>query len=312
MHDALLVGVAERVGDLVGDVDDVGHRQRMLLVVLQELAEVAAFEELHDEVEDAVVLAEVVDDGDSAVLECRGDPGLAAEALAQHPGERLVVLRPHRLEALDGDLPAQRFVARAPHLAHAAAPDQIEQPVPALDQPGVRHRLLSPPSLVAARPPRPVQYGSPVCGVCTGPGGSRGRVGHRLQDVAGRQLPAQAGGDRAQGGARGAQAAVDGARGRCGPAVQLVGERGQGVVGEARPRAATAGRAPGPAGRVPAGRAGSRRRRAPRRPAASSGRTSVEVGGQGGGRRRARRRGRGRRGGRCRGARRRSGRPGRR
>lgn len=96
------------------------------------------------------MLAEVVDDGDAPVLECCGDPGLAAEAFAQDAGEGLVVLGPHRLEAFDGDMTAERFVAGAPHLTHASAPDQIEQSVPALDQPGVRHRLLSPPFVLPA------------------------------------------------------------------------------------------------------------------------------------------------------------------
>jgi len=163
VHDALLMGVAEGVRDLLRDVDDVGHRQRVLLVVLQQLAQVAAFQELHDEVQDTVRLPEVVDDGDSAVLERCGHPRLAAEAFTQNASEGLVLLRPHRFQALDGHLAAQRFVARTPHLAHASAPDQIEQPVAALNQPGVRHRLLSPPSLrcplLLLRPPRPVQYG---------------------------------------------------------------------------------------------------------------------------------------------------------
>lgn len=82
MHDPLPVGVGEGIGDLLGDVDDVRHRQRVLLVLLQELAEVVAFQELHDEEEDTVGLAEVMDDGDAAVLERGGDACLAAEAFA--------------------------------------------------------------------------------------------------------------------------------------------------------------------------------------------------------------------------------------
>lgn len=139
MDDALLVGVAEGVGDLFGDVDDVVDRQRVLLVVLQELAEITAVQKLHHQIEHALVLAEVVDHGDAPVLERGRDPGLPAEAFTKDAGEVLVVLGAHRLEALDGDLTAERFVAGTPHLAHAAAPDQIEQSVPALDQPGFRH-----------------------------------------------------------------------------------------------------------------------------------------------------------------------------
>lgn len=145
VDDALLVRVAEGVGDLFRDVDDMLDGQRVLLVLLKELAQVVPVEQLHDEVEHALVLAEVVHDGDAPVLEGGGHPGLAPEAFAQDAGERLVVLGSHGFEAFDGDLPAQRLVAGAPHLAHAAAPDQFEQSVPALDQPGVRHLPLPAP-----------------------------------------------------------------------------------------------------------------------------------------------------------------------
>ena len=152
MDDALLMGVREGVGDLLGDVDDIGHRQGLLFVLLHQLAEVVALEQLHHQIEDALVLAEVVDDGHPAVLKRRGDARLAPESLPQHPGEGLVVLRSQRLEALDRDAPSEGLVAGPPHLAHAAAPDEIEQPVPALDQPGFRHRVLSPPLLRCALP----------------------------------------------------------------------------------------------------------------------------------------------------------------
>ncbi len=157
VDDALVMGVAKGRGHLLRDVDDHVHGQRSGVVVLQELAEVAAFEELHDEVEGTAggaVVAEVVDDGDAPVLEGRGHARLTPEPLAQHLGEMGVLLRPDRLEALHRDLPAQRFVAGAPHLAHAAAPDQIERPVPALDQSGLRHVLKPPPLSCYALPGR--------------------------------------------------------------------------------------------------------------------------------------------------------------
>lgn len=129
MDDALVVGVAEGGGHLLGDVENHVDGERARLVVLHQLAEVAAFEQLHDEVEGTArraVVAEVVDDGDAPVLERGRDPGLAAEALAQDLGEVGVLFGPDGLEALHRDLTAERFVAGAPHLAHAAAPDQIE------------------------------------------------------------------------------------------------------------------------------------------------------------------------------------------
>ncbi|CAM5446975.1 hypothetical protein SVIOM342S_01247 [Streptomyces violaceorubidus] len=77
MDDALIVGVGECGGDLLGDVDDVGDGQRVALVVLQEPAQVVSLQQLHDQEEHAVPLAEVVDDGHPAVLESGGHPGLA-------------------------------------------------------------------------------------------------------------------------------------------------------------------------------------------------------------------------------------------
>ena len=155
--------------------DDVGDRQRMMLVVLQELAEVAPVQQLHDEIQHAVGLTEVVDDGHPAVLKCGGHAGLAPEPLPQDPGEGLVVMVAQWFEALDGDLSAQRLVARTPHLPHAAATDQVEQPVPALDQPGLPHWCRPPPSRVPCPPlARPVWRAT--ARVCTGPVGSRGRA----------------------------------------------------------------------------------------------------------------------------------------
>lgn len=158
---ALVVGVAEGRGHLFRDVEDHVDGERTRLVVLQQLAEVAPLQEFHDEVEGAAggaVVAEVVDDRHAAVLEGGRHPRLAAEALAQHLGEVAVLLGPRGLEALDRDLPPQRLVPGPPDLAHAAATDQVERPVPALDQSGLRH-VLKPPPCVVLRPPRPVQYG---------------------------------------------------------------------------------------------------------------------------------------------------------
>ncbi len=160
VDDAPPVGVAEGVRDLFGDVDDVLDGERVLLVLLQELAQVLPVEQLHDEVRDVLVLAEVVDDGDAPVLERGGHPGLAPEAFAQDAGERLIVLRAHGFEAFDGDLTAQRLVERAPHLAHAAPPDQLDQPVAALDPPGLRHLPLPAP-VVPRRPAAPAAGTAP-------------------------------------------------------------------------------------------------------------------------------------------------------
>ncbi len=189
MDDALPVGVAEGVGDLFRDVDDMLDGQRVLLVLLQQLAQVLPVEQFHDEVEHALVLTEVVYDGDAPVLEGGGHPGLAPEALAQDTGEVLVVMGAQGFEAFHGDLTAQRLVEGAPHLAHTAAPDQFEQPVPALDQPGVRHLPFPAPVVACSRvprllvlppsPARPVWL--PVRAVCTRRGGYRVPAVHRVR-----------------------------------------------------------------------------------------------------------------------------------
>lgn len=106
VHDALLVGVGERGGHLVGDVDDLVDRER-LPVRLHQLAEVVSLQQFHHQVQHPVGLAEVVDDGHSAVLQGRRDPGLAPEPFTQDAGEGRVVVRAERLQALDGHLAAQ-------------------------------------------------------------------------------------------------------------------------------------------------------------------------------------------------------------
>ncbi len=145
MDDAPVVGVGEGGGDLLGDVEEVGDGQRPVVVPLQELAEVVPVEQFHHQVEHAVVFAEVVDHGHPAVLERGGDPGLAAETFTQRRHGPGVGLPSQRFEALDGDLAAQRLVPRPPHLTHATAADEVEQPVPALEQGVLLHRAPPPP-----------------------------------------------------------------------------------------------------------------------------------------------------------------------
>ncbi len=140
VDDALLVRVGEGRGHLIRDVGDVRHRQRVGAALVQQLAQIPAVEQLHHQVQHAVGLAEVVHDGDSAVLESGGHAGLAPEPFPQHAQERLLLPRAHRFEALDRDAPVQRFIASMPYLSHATAPDEIEQLVAALDQSAFRHR----------------------------------------------------------------------------------------------------------------------------------------------------------------------------
>lgn len=104
VHDGLFMGVGQRGRDLFGDLDDVRDGQRLTAVVVHQLTEVTAAEQLHHDEERAVVLAEVMDDGDTAVLERGRDPGLTAETFAQHLEERRFVPWPQWFEAFDRDL----------------------------------------------------------------------------------------------------------------------------------------------------------------------------------------------------------------
>ncbi len=147
VHDALGVGVGESRRDLFGHVEDLCQGERLPFVVGQQLAEVAALQQLHDEVEQSVVVPEVVHDRHTPVLERGGDPRLPPEAFPQDAEEPRVLAPPPRLQTLYGHTSAQRLVARPPHFTHAATTHRIEQPVPAMDQGALRHPRLSPPSL---------------------------------------------------------------------------------------------------------------------------------------------------------------------
>jgi hypothetical protein len=74
-----------------------------------------AFQVLHDEIGDAVVLAHVVQRADVWMIELRDRAGLAIEALAE-----LRIQRERFGEDLDGDRALEPRVARAIHLAHPA------------------------------------------------------------------------------------------------------------------------------------------------------------------------------------------------
>ena len=112
VDDAAGVAVVERLGDLRPDVEDVAEAERAFA---QELPQVRAGQDRHDEEERPLVPAEVVDRDDAGVVHLRDDLGLALEAL-------LGVLRevPGR-DQLDRDLAVQDGVLRAVDDAHPAA-----------------------------------------------------------------------------------------------------------------------------------------------------------------------------------------------
>ena len=122
VHDAGLVGGAERERGLGQDrADDLG-RQRALLA--DDRRERLAGDELHHEVGEVVVLAVVEDRGDVGVHQRRRVEGLVAEALRE---DLLVVgVGAHDL---DRDQPLEHVVERAPDVGHAAGGDPLLQDV---------------------------------------------------------------------------------------------------------------------------------------------------------------------------------------
>lgn len=129
VHDAVLVGVGERLQD-TGDDD-----QRLLgagrLGVEEEVADGAPLDDLHHDVRHGlaadVVLARVVHGHDGMVVEARHRLCLAREARL---GDR--VLGEVRTQQLDRHGAPQANVLGGEHLGHAAPPEPAGQPVPAV------------------------------------------------------------------------------------------------------------------------------------------------------------------------------------
>lgn len=109
------------------------------MVLAQDRREIAAFQELHDEERRdfhlpvrarLLVLAQVVDDGDVAVVQPGGCFALTAET-GQDLGGEPVVTQMGGEHRLDRDGTAQPQIGRRPHLAHAAVPQPTVEPVAA-------------------------------------------------------------------------------------------------------------------------------------------------------------------------------------
>ena len=131
VDDALAVRVVEGVADLGDEFEGLGGVQAG---AVQDLAEVGAIDELHDEVEMACAarpstvlpsplrrlgLAEIVDGDDAGVLELGEGARFAAEA-----GDELRVGGDFGGEELDGDGAVERGLAAFIDRAHAAVAEQ--------------------------------------------------------------------------------------------------------------------------------------------------------------------------------------------
>ena len=135
VYDAAPMRIAEAGRELDGVADQLGEGQR---AGGDPLGERLAFDELHHQVVHAAVVADVVDRGDARVVQLRGEPCFAVEAL---PHVRIVA---HGgADDLDRDDPLEPTVACSIDLAHAAGGDEAENFVRSHPHAGVeRHSAL--------------------------------------------------------------------------------------------------------------------------------------------------------------------------
>jgi hypothetical protein len=112
MHDTCAMRRVERARDVDGDRKDLIDGQRALL---QSLGERVSVEELHDEIVDAVVVADVEQRADVGVTQFRNRAGFAFE-----PRTALRILREVLAQHLDGNGAIKPRVARFVDLAHPA------------------------------------------------------------------------------------------------------------------------------------------------------------------------------------------------
>ena len=122
MDDALLVGVAEPVADLLHHVELVVERQ--LSLGCDDVLEIVALQELHRHEELAVVLAELVHGHDVRVVELSRRLRLAHESRPKH-----VFLIQGRGDELDRHVAVQHRVVTSVDGAHRAAAQPVDDRV---------------------------------------------------------------------------------------------------------------------------------------------------------------------------------------
>src|SRR5207302_10096769 len=118
VDDALGMGGAERRRELAADVDHALNRKTLASHAGRKTL---ALDVLHDDERGAVVLDDVVDRRDVRMRDARGRARLVedAEPPFAAAGER-------SQHALERNLPAEPRIAAEKHLAHAAAPDGVD------------------------------------------------------------------------------------------------------------------------------------------------------------------------------------------
>lgn len=128
VQDARAVGGRECLEDLGADGGGFGGLQDAALA--QDVVEGGSVDEFHDDDGAALVFGDVVDGDDRGVADAGG-----RACFALHPQAEVaqfgcggVVIG---AQFLDGDFAAEDFVVGAPHDAHAAAAELLDDPVPA-------------------------------------------------------------------------------------------------------------------------------------------------------------------------------------
>jgi hypothetical protein len=126
VHDPLRVCAAERAAELLGDSRRLRGRER---AAGETVLEALAVDQLGDVVGTLLGVPEVEDLHDAGVVDAGQQLGLRLEAA--HP---LAVLRPPRLDHLDGDRPGQASVGAGVHAPEGALADQRVQLVAVLER----------------------------------------------------------------------------------------------------------------------------------------------------------------------------------
>ena len=124
MHDRVAARMVEAFGDLRNQL---GHLvEGQALAGFHHLLQRASLEELHRDVGDAVLLADVVDRDDVRMVQPAGGFRLAQKTFADFL-ERLG--RQRRVERLDRDFALDQRIDGAIHHAHRAAPQLSSDPI---------------------------------------------------------------------------------------------------------------------------------------------------------------------------------------
>ena len=116
MNDAATVGFVEAVGDLRAELQNLVEGEGAFF---EALGEGLAFDALHDEIVDAILMADVVEHADVGMIEAGNSFGFAFETLFLHG-----IGRKMRGKNLDGDSAVEAGVARAIDFSHAAGAER--------------------------------------------------------------------------------------------------------------------------------------------------------------------------------------------